>query len=141
MIFSCVAAENTTTLTPSTIDPGTILTTESIPPSTSIVPTTLPVEEIKSTTATVDISGLHNELTAMKTALQGVTAEWEKFQGLYMKTMETKILQLFTTMTSLDTNVKALQERAHVWDIFKHHIEAWSDHMKSVDKKIDLIKR
>lgn len=58
-----------------------------------------------------------------------------------MKTMEAKLLQLVTTTSAIDANIKTLNDRAHVWDIFKHHIDAWSDHMKSVDKKIDLIKR
>lgn len=77
----------------------------------------------------------------MKSTLHGVTGELEKFQGLYMKTMDSKLMQLINTVTAMDANIKTLQDRAHVWDIFKHHIDAWSDHMKSVDKKIDLIKR
>lgn len=91
--------------------------------------------------APAEWSRMNNELVAIKLNLQGVTGELEKFHGFYIKNMETKILQIFTTMTNLDANLKALQERAYVWDIFKHHIDAWSDHMKSVDKKIDLIKR
>lgn len=86
-------------------------------------------------------SRMNNELIAIKLNLQGVTIELEKFHNFYIKNMETKVLQIFTTMANIDANLKSLQERAHVWDIFKHHIDAWTDHMKSVDKKIDLIKR
>lgn len=104
-----------------------------------------PTTSITTTTTTgdqsTDTARLSAELIAIKSALHGVTVQLGNFQGHYMTTIEAKILQLFTTMTSLHMNLKALQERAHVWDIFKHHIDAWSDHMKSVDKKIDLIKR
>lgn len=112
----------------------------------SAAPTTTTTTTSATSTSTIggqstDTARLSAELIAIKSALHGVTVQLGNFQGHYMTTMESKILQLFTTMTSLDSNLKALQERAHVWDIFKHHIEAWSDHMKSVDKKIDLIKR
>lgn len=96
---------------------------------------TLPAEQ------SLDVTLLHAEVSAMKSTLVGVTAELEKLQGLYMKSMDGKLVQLLTTISAIDANVKTLQDRAHVWDIFKHHIDAWSDHMKSVDKKIDLIKR
>jgi hypothetical protein len=43
-------------------------------------------------------------------------------------------------MTNLDANVKIIQEKAHVWDIFQYHIGAWNDHIKSVDSKLDILK-
>lgn len=89
----------------------------------------------------IDVGRFYEEMAQMKSSIQTVTSELEKFHGFYMKSMESKILQIFTTMTNLDANIKALQERAHVWDVFRHHIDSWTDHMKSVDRKIDLIKR
>lgn len=104
-----------------------------VPPNET-EPTIIPQSE-------VDVTRLYAELSAMKSTLQGVPGELERFQGLYIKTMDAKLTQVITTISAIDANVKTLQDRAHVWDIFKHHIESWSDHMKSVDKKIDLIKR
>lgn len=65
-----------------------------------------------------------------------MTGQLSKFNS-----MEQKMSIIMATMVSLDTNIKALQERAHVWDIFQHHISAWSDHMKAVDKKLDFLKQ
>lgn len=98
-------------------------------------------DPLQTTPPAMDVTHLYAELNAMKATLQGVTGELERFQGHFMKTVDDKLLQLITTVTGMDANIKTLQDRAHVWDIFKHHIDAWSDHMKSVDKKIDLIKR
>uniref|UniRef100_A0A8D8AUW1 Techylectin-5B n=1 Tax=Culex pipiens TaxID=7175 RepID=A0A8D8AUW1_CULPI len=51
------------------------------------------------------------------------------------------MMNILTTMTSLDSNVKSLQEKAQVWDVFQHHIGAWNDHIKSVDQKMELLKK
>jgi hypothetical protein len=45
------------------------------------------------------------------------------------------------TMSSLDANVKQLQEKAQVWDVFRHHINSWSEHIKSSDQKIEILKK
>ena len=44
-------------------------------------------------------------------------------------------------MASLDANVKNIQERAHVWDTFQHHVTAWGDLMTSMDSKVDHLGR
>lgn len=51
------------------------------------------------------------------------------------------MMNILTTMTSLDSNIKSLQEKAQVWDVFQHHIGAWNDHIKSVDQKMELLKK
>lgn len=58
-----------------------------------------------------------------------------------LATLETKISELLIVVHRLDTTVKVLQEKAHVWEIFRHHIGAWTNHQDSVDKKIELLRR
>ena len=41
----------------------------------------------------------------------------------------------------MNSNVKNLQERAHVWDTFQLHVSAWNEQIKSVDKKLDILSR
>ena len=41
----------------------------------------------------------------------------------------------------ISSNVKNLQERAHVWDTFQLHVSAWNEQIKSVDKKLDILSR
>ncbi|XP_021712214.1 angiopoietin-2-like [Aedes aegypti] len=77
----------------------------------------------------------------LRKQLQDVRAHLEKFNTHYLINLEQRMLNVLTTMTSLDSNVKTLQEKSQVWDVFQHHIGAWTEHMKSVDHKLDLIKK
>jgi len=45
------------------------------------------------------------------------------------------------TRSSVDSNVKNLQERAYVWDTFQLHVSAWNEQIKSLDKKLDILNR
>lgn len=73
--------------------------------------------------------------------LQDVRYTLEKFNTHYLINLEQRMMSILTTMTSLDSNVKSLQEKAQVWDVFQHHIGAWNDHIKSVDQKMELLKK
>ncbi|XP_037953578.1 angiopoietin-1-like [Teleopsis dalmanni] len=51
-------------------------------------------------------------------------------------------LDTFTNaLNQIDASVQALQEKAHNWAIFRHHIDAWNEQLKSFEHKLDLIKR
>lgn len=77
----------------------------------------------------------------LRKQLQDVKAHLEKFNTHYLMNLEQRMLNVLTTMTSLDSNVKMLQEKSQIWDVFQHHIGAWTEHMKSVDHKLDLIRK
>lgn len=77
----------------------------------------------------------------LKKQLQDVKAQLEKFNTHYLINLEQRMLNVLTTMTSIDSNVKTLQEKSQIWDVFQHHIGAWTEHMKSVDHKLDLIRK
>ncbi|XP_062565293.1 angiopoietin-2-like isoform X2 [Armigeres subalbatus] len=83
----------------------------------------------------------HLSRDGLRKQLQEVKAQLEKFNTHYLINLEQRMLNVLTTMTSIDSNVKTLQEKSQIWDVFQHHIGAWTEHMKSVDHKLDLIKK
>ncbi|XP_065335436.1 angiopoietin-related protein 7-like isoform X2 [Cloeon dipterum] len=50
-------------------------------------------------------------------------------------------MSIATLMGHIDSNVKHLQERAHVWDTFQLHVSAWNEQIKALDRKVDFISR
>ena len=79
-------------------------------------------------------------LDNLTTQLKEVKSSLDKFNSFYLQNLEQKMLNIMTTMTNLDANVKMVQEKAHVWDVFQYHIGAWNEHIKSVDNKLDILK-
>uniref|UniRef100_A0A182JMY0 Fibrinogen C-terminal domain-containing protein n=1 Tax=Anopheles atroparvus TaxID=41427 RepID=A0A182JMY0_ANOAO len=73
--------------------------------------------------------------------LEDVKSHLNRFNTHYLISLEQRIVSVLTTMTSLDANVKTLQEKSQIWDVFQHHIGAWSEHIKSVDNKLDILKK
>lgn len=74
-------------------------------------------------------------------AITKVSLQLEAFNLHYLTKLEDKFVNIMQTMSNLDANVKQLQEKAQVWDIFRHHINSWSEHIKSTDHKIEILKR
>ncbi|XP_055905421.1 angiopoietin-2 [Eupeodes corollae] len=64
-----------------------------------------------------------------------------KFSSHYLNSLDHKIDTMVQTLSAVDTSIKQLQEKAHTWAIFHHHIDSWNDQMKTIEHKIDLIKR
>uniref|UniRef100_A0A182PGU2 Fibrinogen C-terminal domain-containing protein n=1 Tax=Anopheles epiroticus TaxID=199890 RepID=A0A182PGU2_9DIPT len=77
----------------------------------------------------------------IRTMLEDVKSHLNRFNSHYLINLEQRIVLLLTTMTSLDANVKTLQEKSQIWDVFQHHIGAWSEHIKSVDNKLDILRK
>ncbi|XP_026469522.1 uncharacterized protein LOC113373442 [Ctenocephalides felis] len=84
---------------------------------------------------------LQQEVTAMRALVASVTGQLDKFNSLYLGSLEQKLISTATLLTNIDSNVKHLQERAHVWDTFQLHVLAWNEQIKTVDKKMDLLSR
>lgn len=74
-------------------------------------------------------------------AITKVSLQLEAFNLHYVTKLEDKFVNIMQTMSSLDANVKQLQEKAQVWDIFRHHINSWNEHSKSTDLKIDILRK
>ncbi|XP_017473260.1 PREDICTED: angiopoietin-2-like isoform X1 [Rhagoletis zephyria] len=52
-----------------------------------------------------------------------------------------KLDHLNHALKQIDGAVQNLEEKAHNWAIFRHHIDAWNDQIKSLEHKLDLVKR
>lgn len=86
-----------------------------------------------------DISSSANEkLLEMMTK---ISLRLDSMDLHYHSKLEEKFVSMVQLLSSLDANVKQLQEKAQVWDIFRHHITSWSDNIKSTDQKIEILRR
>lgn len=74
-------------------------------------------------------------------AITKVAIQLETFNLHYLTKLDDKFMSIVQTMSSLDANVKQLQEKAQVWDIFRHHINSWSEHIKTTDQKMEILKK
>ncbi|XP_063221820.1 angiopoietin-4-like [Bacillus rossius redtenbacheri] len=81
------------------------------------------------------------ELTNVKIMMSTISEELQKFNTLYLNKLEYRMVSTATVLASLDSNVRNLQERAHVWDTFQLHVAAWNDQISSLDSKIDILSR
>ena len=77
----------------------------------------------------------------MLTCLHLLIEQLERFNGLYLNKLENRMLTSATSLAHIDSNVKNIQERAHVWDTFQLHVSAWNEQIKSLDKKLDILSR
>lgn len=74
-------------------------------------------------------------------AITKISTQLETFNFHYVTKLEDKFVNIMQTLQTLDANMKQLQEKAQVWDIFRHHINSWSEHIKSTDNKIEILKK
>lgn len=86
-------------------------------------------------------SSTNNHDDKILDAIAKVSSQLDAFNLHYLTKLEDKFVNIMQTMGNLDANIKQLQEKAQVWDIFRHHITSWSEHIKSSDNKIEILKR
>ncbi|KAI9554401.1 fibrinogen and fibronectin [Daphnia sinensis] len=84
---------------------------------------------------------MRDDISRIKVMMETVGERMERFNDLYLNKLETRLLSSATSLAHIDSNVKNLQERAHVWDTFQLHVSAWNEQIKSVDKKLDILSR
>lgn len=65
----------------------------------------------------------------------------EMFNVHYITKLDEKFVAIMQTMSTLDANIKQLQERSQTWDLFTHHMNSWNEHIKSMDHKFDILKK
>lgn len=75
------------------------------------------------------------------TSVRLIQDQLDQFGKNQLNKIETRLASLETSVTSVDANVKHIQERAHVWDTFQHHVTAWADLMRTLDSKVDHLGR
>lgn len=81
---------------------------------------------------------IYNE--KMIEAMTKISLQLDAFNSHYATKLENKFVNIIQMLSSLDANVKQLQEKAQVWDIFRHHITSWSENIKSTDQKIEILR-
>ncbi|KAG5673929.1 hypothetical protein PVAND_003930 [Polypedilum vanderplanki] len=74
-------------------------------------------------------------------AINRLSQQIEMFNVHYITKLDEKFVAIMQMVTVIDTNVKNLQERSQAWDIFSHHMTAWSDHFKNTDQKFEILKK
>lgn len=84
-------------------------------------------------------SDKHDE--KMFDAITKISLQLEALNLNYATKLEDKLVNVMQTINGLDANLKQLQEKAQVWDVLRHHINSWSEQMKSSDNKIDILKK
>lgn len=52
-----------------------------------------------------------------------------------------KLEHINHALSRIDTSVQSLEEKAHNWAIFRHHIDAWNEQIKALEHKLDLVRR
>lgn len=92
---------------------------------------------------TIDAATSSKELHEDKIfdAITKVSLQLETFNLHYLTKLEDKFVKIMQAMSNMDANIKQLQEKAQVWDVFRHHINSWSDHIKSTDSKMEILKK
>lgn len=73
-------------------------------------------------------------------AIVKVSQQLETFNLHYLTKLEDKFLNIMSNLNNLNANVKQLQEKTQVLDIFRHHVNSWNEHIKSTDRKIEILK-
>lgn len=70
-----------------------------------------------------------------------VIGHLEKLNTIYLTHIEPRLLTSSTSLENINSNVRNIQERAHVWDTFQIHISAWNDQLASLDRKMDILSK
>ncbi|VEN49902.1 unnamed protein product [Callosobruchus maculatus] len=84
---------------------------------------------------------LQAEFSTVKNTIRVLSDQWEKWNTLFVTSLEPRITSTASTLASIDSNIHNLQERAHIWDTFQLHVAAWNDQLASMDRKIDIISK
>lgn len=66
---------------------------------------------------------------------------FDKRSTVYNNQIEPRMVSSSNLLAAIDSNVKNLQERAHVWDTFQLHVSAWNDQLSTTDRKLDIISK
>eukprot|EP00092_Neocalanus_flemingeri_P027836 GFUD01030219.1.p1 GENE.GFUD01030219.1~~GFUD01030219.1.p1 ORF type:complete len:765 (-),score=159.24 GFUD01030219.1:331-2625(-) len=91
------------------------------------------LKEMKDTVNSVQAS--------LITSVSLIQDQLNDFTGNFVTSLESKLTSLDTKVTMLNSNLASLSQRAHAWDTFQHHIDAWTSQLTSLDQKIEHLRR
>jgi hypothetical protein len=75
------------------------------------------------------------------TSVSLIQDQLNDFTGNFVASLESKLSSLDSKVATIDTNLAGLSQRAHAWDTFEHHIDAWNSQITSLDQKIEHLRR
>ncbi|CAG0892067.1 unnamed protein product [Cyprideis torosa] len=81
------------------------------------------------------------DIDYLKSKLDDINNGVQQLVNENMLKLTEKISDIETLVRNTDSNVMRLQEKAHIWEAFQQHVTAWNEQIKSVEQKIDLLKR
>jgi len=87
------------------------------------------------------LSGKSTLACIRHTSRKNCADQWEKWNVLFVTSLEPRITSTASTLSSIDSNIHNLQERAHVWDTFQLHVAAWNEQLATMDRKIDILNK
>ncbi|GJQ73785.1 hypothetical protein Trydic_g18725 [Trypoxylus dichotomus] len=82
---------------------------------------------------------LMDDVSGIKVALKYLAGAFDKWNTVYNNQVEPRVVSSSNLLAAIDSNIRNLQERAHVWDTFQLHISAWNDQLSTTDRKLDII--
>lgn len=75
------------------------------------------------------------------TSVSLIQDQLNDFTGNVAASLESKLTSLDKKVTTMNTNLAGLSQRAHAWDTFEHHIGAWNSQITSLDQKLEHLRR
>ncbi|CAH1175672.1 unnamed protein product [Phaedon cochleariae] len=81
------------------------------------------------------------EFSTVRNTIKVLSDQWEKWNTLFVTSLEPRISSTASILASIDSNIHNLQERAHVWDTFQLHVTAWNEQLASLDRKMDILSK
>ena len=83
-----------------------------------------------------------NEFTEnIKTKFESRLTALDRAGAEIQQHLDSLILFNIISVSNIDTNVASLTGRAHLWDSFHLHIEAWNSQLTSLEQKIEIMRR
>lgn len=70
-----------------------------------------------------------------------ITDQLTDFTGKVSTSLDSRLTSLDLKMAGMDKSLADLVVRAHAWDSFQHHIQAWNSQLTTLDQKVDLMGR
>jgi hypothetical protein len=74
-------------------------------------------------------------------SINKISHQIEMFNVHYITKLDEKFVAIIKMMSTMDANIKQLQERSQSWDIFAHHMNVWNENIKITDQKIEILKK
>ncbi|KRT80825.1 hypothetical protein AMK59_6155 [Oryctes borbonicus] len=82
---------------------------------------------------------LMDDVNGIKVSLKYLAASFDKWNTVYNNQVEPRVVSSSNLLAAIDSNIRNLQDRAHVWDTFQLHVSAWNDQLSTTDRKLDII--